>query len=857
MSLHRWDEAEELFARGKAMIPEDRETLLANVDAELAATVRSLWLNSEIAGAFLDEPLLKLPTRSDSWSIGDCVGGRFKILEFIGAGGMGEVYRARDETLGRVVALKFLNVELTHLPEWRRRLENEARAICSLTHPNICTLYDVAWDAGTPFLVMEYLRGPTLAERIKTGPFSLPEMLATASQVSSGLRHAHLNGVIHRDLKPGNILLTDVGVKLVDFGIAKQLERPSETRTLTFTGAGTIVGSASYMSPEQAEGFTVDRRTDIFTLGCVLYEMATGRKAFLGSSPMATISSVLTSEPIPIQELRSDLPRELDRLIAKCLRKLPADRFQTMDELTACMEQVPSVTAEVREPSRESGVERKSMARRAWLLTALGGTAAAATAGLMIRIPAIWSERSDSLAVLPFHNSSGDPEIEYLADGISESLTNTLSRLQGLRVVARPTASTFKGKQVEVGTLGRLLKVRTILMGRVIRDRDQIKVQATLFDTATGLKLWNKDYQGGLLDVLSMQEDLVRQVQGRLANRQRELQKPSTQNPEAYQLYLKGRFAFARSNVPDIQTGITFFQKALQVDPQYALAYSGLADSYWGLSGNFLAPKDAMSKARAAASRAIELDPELPEGHLSMGVVHGWYDFNWKRSSEYLRTAIELNPNDAAARLWYGWNLLLNGRFDQGIAQGILAYERDPLSAFVETGVAQMHYCAGDYPTAVAKLRSVVNAAPDFFPGHLYLGIAYLYANQYLGAVSELERAISLDQVPPQPLAYLSYAHAKLGRTNTASNLSSRLAELAKSRYVSAYLSAITAAGLGATEDALSLLWKAYEDRDDMVTIVRTDPIFDGLRENASYTALVEKLGFESPTPIRTVGSRA
>ena len=856
MSLHRWDEAEELFARGVGGSLSDREILLHNVDHELARAVRSLWQNSDEAGRFLDDPLLNLAAQRDSRRVGESVGGRFRILEFIGAGGMGEVYRAKDERLGRVVALKFLSLELTHRPEWRHRLENEARAVCSLTHPNICTLFDLGWDAGTPFLVMEYLQGPTLVERISNGRLPLGEMLAIASQVCAALRHAHLHGIVHRDLKPGNILLTDVGAKLVDFGIAKHSHRMSgATTTVTLTGDGGIVGSASYMSPEQTEGRTVDHRTDIFTFGSVLYEMATARRAFLGSSALATMNAVLTEEPVSARDLRPDLPIDLDLLVAKCLRKSPAERFQTMDDLSASLECIPVVSPEVAKTVGHAK-RQNSIGRRALLVTAFGGTVAAA-AVVATRFPSIWSDRRDSLAVLPFANGSNDFEVEYLADGISESLTNTLSRMQAVRVVARATASTFKGKPIEIGNIGRLLKVRTILTGDVTRDRDRINVRAALFDTATENAVWSKDYHGGLLDVLSMQEDVVRQVQRRLATRGEDQTKPSTHNAEAYQLYLRGRFAFARSTVADIQDGIGYFQKALKIDPEYALAYSGLADCYWGLAGNFLAPKAVMPKARAAASRAIELDPNLADGYLSMGVVHGWYDFDWKRSAEYLRRAIALNPNAAAARFWHGWNLVMNGHFDQGIAQANLAHERDPLSAFMETGVAQMHYYSGDVATGVKKLRAVVDAAPDFPPGHLYLGTAYVGAKRYDDAVRELELAYALDNIPALTLAYLAYAHAKLQDKDLALKHVARLTDVAKTRYVSPYLFAIVAAGLGPYDDVLRWLWKAYDERDDLVTVLKVDPIFEGFRRDSGYTALVDRLGFDALTPAAGMSGKA
>jgi serine/threonine-protein kinase len=459
------------------------------------------------------------------------------------------------------------------------------------------------------------------------------------------------------------------------------------------------------------------------------------------------------------------------------------------------------------------------------------------------------TQPENSAIVLPFANVSGDPELEYLADGFSESLTNTLSRIPVLRVIARTTAFRYKGQEVDVQKIGRDLNVGVLVTGKLSRVGEQVRLQADLIDARDGIQIWGQEYTTTRGDTLSVQADVVRNLTARLATRltdeeKREISRHSTRRSDAYDSYLKGRYALMRFTVSDIQKSIGHFQNALQADPSYALAYTGLADSYWMLSSMFLKPSDAMTKARAAAEKALSVDPMLAEAHMSRGVIRGWYEFDWKRSESELRKAIELNPNDATARLWYAWNLVLNGQIRKGIEEARIAHDLDPLSPYVETGLAQMIAYSGDHQAAIRRLQGVNGLDPDFFGGHHYLGTLYVAAKQYRAAAASFEQARRLDPEQPQPIAYLAYARAMIGDVESARSLVAELTNLARKRYVSGFLFAVASLALGSDQEAVAWLEKASEERDDMVSLLAIDRLFDGLRPNPRFQAVMRKVGF-------------
>jgi serine/threonine protein kinase/tetratricopeptide (TPR) repeat protein len=884
----RWREIERLYHLALDKHADERAAFLERTCGENAALrreVESLLAQRQNDESFLEVPALEAAARAlaqdqlsaaeagesisgtlsqdrlASHEAGDLIGNRFILAKLAAAGGMGEVYCARDERLSRLVALKFINPELALQPESRRRLEREAQAICSLAHPRICTLYDLAWEGDIPFLIMEYIVGETLADRIARGPLPPIELLQIACEIAEGLVHAHARGIVHRDLKPRNIMLTDIGVKILDFGIAKRSYGPALSAT-ALTRSGVVMGSTPYMSPEQAEGKLVDERTDIFSFGCLLYEMVTGIRAFQGDSPISTLAAILRIEPKPIRDIVPLCSPELTDLVATCLKKDRAERSQTMTGVYEQIHQLWNAHQQSNEdlcrrrqiPPRGNESSRQNIFWSAVARTRVRGVLVSALL-ILLCVLAIRDYRrnisrvtNNSVAILPFVNVANDQDLEYLTDGLTESIINALSRLHGVRVIARTTAFTYKGRSADVRQIGAELHVGAVVTGQVSRKSDQLRIQADLVDAVDGTQLWGEQYSGTFNNLLHIQEELVTKLSDRLevelTNHNRsELRRQPTHNTEAYRSYLKGRHALLRASIPELKNSIQQFQNAIELDPTYAQAYAGLADSYFGLSGS-LRPKEAMAKARAAATRALEIDPASSEAYVSLGVIDWSFDYDWAKAEEELRRAIELNPNNSAAHFWHGWMLVTAGHFQEGIAQAQLAQDLDPLSVFVETGLGQMYYLSRNYAEAIKRLKAVVDADPTFYPGHHFLGVTYLYTQQYAEAVRELERATQLDEHQVQSVAYLAFAQAMLGQRQTAMKQLVQLKKEKATRYVSGNLFAVAYLGLGAYEEALQSLNEAYAAQDDTLVLLKVDSIFDPLRSDSRFAKLLDQIRF-------------
>ncbi len=458
--------------------------------------------------------------------------------------------------------------------------------------------------------------------------------------------------------------------------------------------------------------------------------------------------------------------------------------------------------------------------------------------------------RPKSVVVLPFTNLSKDPEMEYVVDGLSESLTNSFSRVPNIRVISRSAALVYKGRSQDPRQIGRELRVDSVVMGRSTFGAGTMRLQTELVDAHSGGQLWGLQYEGTINDALKIQDDIARQVserlQGRVADNQAGRIGQPTRDPEAFQLYLKAKHALSRYSVADVQRAIGYLDQALERDPNYALAYAALADCYWSLSGSALPPNEAFPKAKAAAKAAAALDSGLAEAHVALGVIHLWYDFSFHEAESELRRAIELNAHDASARLWLGWALVLNARLDEGIAQAKLAHELDPMSPFVETGLGQMYYCAGQPEEAIRHLRNVVAAAPAFYNGHFFLGVAYLHARQYASAIKEFREAERLDATQPFPVGNLAYASAMRGDRSRAEEYLRRLKQLSESRYVPQYLFALVSLGLGDHRSALRSLGRAFKERDDMIAMLKVDHLLDPLRMSPEFKSLLVRAGFDS-----------
>jgi TolB-like protein/Tfp pilus assembly protein PilF/predicted Ser/Thr protein kinase len=690
---------------------------------------------------------------------------------------MGEVHKAIDTRLGRTVAIKLLFD--THTD----RFEREARAIAALNHPHICTLYDV----GPDYLVMEYIEGIPLE-----GPLPAKEAARMALEIAGALEAAHAEGIVHRDLKPANILVTRSGVKLLDFGLAKVQPAAAAEGTVTQTQAGTILGSAGYMSPEQVRGQPADARSDIFSFGVVLYEMLSGRRAFDRGNAVSTMAAILHTEPGPIEA-----PPELASVMARCLRKSPSERFQNMAEVITALEV----------PEQDPGPNKDSC-----------------------------------IAVLPFANMSGDKDNEYFSDGLAEEILNALTKLPELRVVARTSAFAFRGKDQDIRGIGETLGATHVLEGSVRKAGNRVRVAAQLIGIRDGCHLWSERYDREMTDIFAIQDEISEAIVNVLKLKlARTVRRPVT--PAAFEAYLRGRYFWNKRTESDLNRSIEYFNQALALDPGYALAHAGLADAFivLGVFG-LRAPSDAYPKAKAAALRAIDFDATLAEAYDSLGHVKAALDWDLPGAEQDYKRALELNPNYPSAGRGYGYILSLMQRHEEALAQLKGARDLDPLSMSVNAFLGLVSMKARQYDQGIAASRAAVELDPNNPQGHWILARALDAANQLPEALAEAEKAASLSGGSQPYNGHLGYAYARIGDRDRALEIVRKMQELAKTRYISAYYLALIYATLGEPDLALASLEKAYEERDTRLLEV-FDPAFDILRSDVRFQDLVRRIG--------------
>jgi TolB-like protein/Tfp pilus assembly protein PilF len=696
---------------------------------------------------------------------------------------MGEVYKATDTRLGRTVAIKLLRSAHSD------RFEREARAIAALNHPHICTLHDI----GPNYLVMEYVEGSTLR-----GPLPLDEAMRLALQIASALEAAHAKGIIHRDLKPDNIIITQMGVKLLDFGLAKlELTAEVSETTVNETLAGTILGTIAYMSPEQVEGKPADGRSDIFSFGLVLHEMLSGRRAFSGENSISRMAAILHKEPEPLEA-----PPEVARIVTRCLRKSPAQRFQTMKEVKAALE------------------------------------------GVNLTLPA---ESEASIAVLPFANLSGDKDNEYFSDGLAEEILNALTKLHGLKVAARTSAFAFKGRNEDIRLIGETLHVTHVLEGSVRKAGSRLRITAQLISIADGCHVWSERYDREMTDIFAIQDEISQAIVTVLKLK---LAKPASRalgrrpvEPEAYESYLKGRFFWNKRTESDLNRSIEYFLRAIELDPAYALAYAGLSDAYvlLGIFG-VRAPGDVYPKARAAAERALEIDETLAEPHAALGHVLTAYDWDFQGAETEYKRALDLNSSYPTAHQWYGHLLAVTGRYAEGIAEVTRARDLDPLSVPINAFVGLIYMKARKSREAVEAARKGVDLDPNNPFAHWILARALDAQNELSESVAESDKAARLSGGGQASTAQLGCAYARIGDTAKAHKIIDQLAELSRTKYVSPYDIAIIYTGLGEKDLALKWLEKAYEERAVRL-LELPDPAFDTLRSDPRFQDLVKRIG--------------
>jgi serine/threonine protein kinase/Tfp pilus assembly protein PilF len=735
-----------------------------------------------------------MTNRTMPLSVGDSLG-PYEILSQIGAGGMGVVYKARDTRLDRVVALK-ISTE-----QYSERFGREARAVAALNHPNICQIYDV----GPDFIVLEFVNGQPLLSPAEPAPLPLKRALEYAGQICDALEAAHQRGTVHRDLKPDNILVTKAGVKLLDFGLAKVVAQEltkegchhdDKTESFTFTQENTVLGTVHYMSPEQAQGKSVDARSDIFSFGVVLYEMLSARKAFRGENAISVMAAILHTDPPALTEA----PSEVARVVAGCLAKQPAQRFQTIAEVKQALKQ--AAIASVSNPP--------------------------------------------SIAVLPFSNLSGDKENEYFSDGLAEDILNALVKVPGLLVTARTSTLAFVGKGQDVRSIAQGLNVEYILEGGVRRLGSRLRVTAQLIKASDGYHLWSERYDREMTDVFAIQDEIsqaiVETLKLKLSGQQ--LLKRPTADLEAYNLYLRGRHLSARLNPDSVRLARGYFEQALARDPKYALAYAGVGyllfiEAVWGQA----APRGILPDAKRALEKALELDGSLPVAHAYLGSVIGYYDYDWTRAEHEMKRALELGPAVAEVHFCYAMHFLQPlGRLKEAEVEFNRAAEHDPLYYLAVIGLAENAYRRDDPDTAITLATKALELDATYYFSHWMLGLGYFLKGNIEKAVDAVERAAGFSERNPWVLASLRNLYSRAGRNEEAANVLKEIEQRAQSGYVAPGVFGIMCLGLGQVEQALDWYEKAIDDRDAIALYLSTEPKLGRLRSHPRYQALRRKM---------------
>jgi len=887
-----WPEIDHIFAAALEREPAERAAFLDQAcggDERLRKEVESLIAHdsseSLVGSSAVEEATRLLAKGPGAFTTGKL--GPYQIIRSLGAGGMGHVYLAQDERLNRPVAVKLLSQYHSGEGEGIRRFRQEALAASALNHPNLLTVYEIGSFEGQDFIAAEFVDGLTLRARMKTGDLPLSGALDIAIQVASALSAAHKAGIIHRDIKPDNVMVRGDGlVKVLDFGIAKYAQPAADgpaKESLLQTAPGTIVGTVAYMSPEQARGFPTDIRTDIWSLGVILYEMVSGRRPFQGDSAFEVMSAVFERQPPRLTDLDSTVPETLDWIVFKALQKEKETRYQTASELLADLKELKKKLESAAEQERselqppppaslQAGSFRPSTSpppdkpltqRVSAGPTATGSSAEyivsrlkyhklkligvafliAAAAGAYFYFAKVNINRIESIAVLPFVNESGNADVEYLSDGMTETLISSLSQIPKLNVKARSSVFRYKGKETDAQTIGKELNVQAILNGRVLQRGGELVLYLELVDARTGNRIWGDQYNKKLANIVSLQTEIARDVSDKLRMRlsgadEQKLVKNYTENAEAYQLYLRGRFYWNKRTAENNRKAIELFNQAIAIDPNYALAYAGIADVYPAPSLG-ITPAQAMSKAREAALKALSLDNNLAEAHAALARVLLDYDYDFAGAERELKRAIELNPNYATSHLHYGVLLSRLGRHEEAFAEHRRALELEPLSLPINRTYGELFIFARRYDEAIAQLKKTLELDADLVGAHVSLAFVYQMKGDYAKSIEERAKVQEV-QRDYQRAAWARESFAKGGwegflRDATGDH---RVAN------GTAYITATLHAALGEKDKAFAELNKSYENREFLMTQLKVDPRFDPLRSDPRFPELMRRVGF-------------
>lgn len=776
---------------------------------------------------------------------------RYEIIDELGWGGMGRVYRVEDTKTKEELALKLIKPEIASDKRTIERFAQELTIAHKITHRNVCRMHHLGEERGNYYITMEFVGGDDLKKLIrKMGQLSAGQAITIAKQICKGLAEAHRLGVVHRDLKPQNVMVDEEGkARIMDFGIARAMEAKG------LTGEGVMIGTPEYMSPEQVEGKEVDQRSDIYSLGIMLYETVTGKVPFEGDTPFTVGMKHKSESPKEPKELNAQIPEDLSRVILKCLEKDKENRFQSAGELRAALadierevlgaEGIPSIKKD--EPAKIGKAKRKKLiifasASAILIMIIIAGI-------LLLTKP---SEEIESIAVLPLENLSGDPEQEYFADGMTERLISELAKISGLqKVISRMSVMQYKGVRKSMPEIARELNVDAVVEGSVLILGDRVRITAQLIHAPTDRHLWAEDYEHDLKDILTLQREvakaIAREIKVQLTpEEERHLSATPQIKPEAYQAYLKGLFYWNKRTGEDLRKAITYYEKAIEEEPDYAFAYVGLADCYNLLSYFSNVPSaEYFPKAKEAALKAIALDETLGEAHNSL--AYGTYQYYWDfgEGEREFKRAIELNPNYATARFWYAEFLMTQGRFDEAFREVNIALELDPVSLIINAFLGALYDSARQPEKAVEQLLKTLEMDPNFALAHYFLSLAYAHLNRFPEAIVEGKKAVEISGGSSSYMSSLGWIYAQAGKDEEAKKILEELQELSKKQYISPYLIALVYVGLKENDRAFEWLEKAYEERCELLIYSKAGEPLDPIKTDPRFSELLKKIGLE------------